>query len=140
MIKIINGVFGFNNGITVTPKTPKDEPFEAPAEIEARLVKEGVAVYVDGPAKDDAVENAEDDADSLEVFTKAQLIEKFNELGLEGNTNKMNKAELIEAIENAPVDEAPAKDNAAENAEDNTENNAEDNEGPDFGNDDGVAE
>ena len=90
MIKIINGVFGFNNGITVTPKTPKDEPFEAPAEIEARLVKEGVAVYVvEGPAKDD---------------------------------------------------EAPAEDNAAENAEDNAEDDAEDNEGPDFGNDDGVAE
>ena len=131
MIKIINGVFGYNDGTCVTPKTPKDEPFEAPAEIEERLVKEGVAEFVGkskeekpAPAEDEA---AEDDADSLEAFTKTQLIEKFNELGLEGNPNKMNKAQLIEAIEN-PVDEAPAEDEAAED------------DGPDFGEDDGVAE
>ena len=130
MIKIINGVFGYNDGTCVTPKTPKDEPFEAPAEIEERLVKEGVAEFV-GKSKEEkpapAEDATEDDADSLEAFTKAKLIEKFNELGLEGNPNKMNKAELIEAIENAPVDGAPAED-AAED------------DGPDFGEDDGVAE
>ena len=46
MIKIINGVFGFNNGTSIVPKTSKDEPFEAPKNVEERLVKLGVAEYV----------------------------------------------------------------------------------------------
>lgn len=52
MIKIIKGVYGFVNkdGI-VSPKTTKDEPFEIDADKEARLVEQGVAVYVEEPVK-----------------------------------------------------------------------------------------
>lgn len=46
MIKIINGVFGYNNGKSIIPKTSKDEPFSCDKATEKRLVSIGVAVYV----------------------------------------------------------------------------------------------
>ena len=46
MIKIINGVFGYNNGKSVIPKTSQDAPFECDKAIEKRLVSIGVAEYV----------------------------------------------------------------------------------------------
>jgi hypothetical protein len=48
MIKIVRGVYGFmdENGI-VRPKTAADEPFALLPEQEARLVRQGVAQYVE---------------------------------------------------------------------------------------------
>lgn len=135
MIKVIKGSIIYNNGVTTVTKTPKDEPWEASEELEKMWVEEGFAEYA-GPSapkksEEKDAEEGEDEGDSLEVFTKAQLIEKFNELGLDGNPNKMNKAQLIEAIENAPVDGEAAEDGEAESEEDDA---------PDLGEEDGVVD
>lgn len=48
MIKIISGVYGYRGGASVKPKTANDAPFSLPSEEEERLVKRGIAEYVDG--------------------------------------------------------------------------------------------
>lgn len=50
MIKIIKGTYGHREGKRIIPKTAADGPFETTAEQEQRLVKLGVAVYVETPA------------------------------------------------------------------------------------------
>lgn len=47
MIKIIQGTYGHCVGARIIPKTPGDDPFEATPEREQRLVKIGVAAYVE---------------------------------------------------------------------------------------------
>ena len=47
MIQIIAGTFGYYNGRKVIPITNQDGPKQFDPELEARLVKEGVAKYVD---------------------------------------------------------------------------------------------
>lgn len=46
LIKIVKGVYGYLDGATVKPKTPKDAPFELNDKRAAELVADGVAVYV----------------------------------------------------------------------------------------------
>lgn len=46
MIQIIAGTFGYYNGRKVVPITNQDGPKQFDPELEARLVKEGVAKYV----------------------------------------------------------------------------------------------
>lgn len=46
LIKIVSGVYGYLDGHTVKPKTPKDAPFELNDKRAAELVADGVAVYV----------------------------------------------------------------------------------------------
>lgn len=150
MIKIINGVFGFNDGTGVTPKTPKDEPFVAPAEVEARLVKQGVAIYVD--EVENALEENQEVKDFLEGNTdnvpegtteitdaeaeKELLVKQAKELGITGHVAGMKvetlKNKIAEALANKQ--EAEGEANAVvENATVEGEENA-----PDLGNDDGV--
>lgn len=66
MIKIVRGVYGFmdGNGI-VHPKTADDEPFELLPEQEARLVKLGVAQYVE-TVKDEQ-EHEQSDPEQVET-------------------------------------------------------------------------
>ena len=63
MIKIIRGVFGYvDKDGAVIPKTVKDEPFEVSAEIEDRLISQGVAIHVgdeEAPAEEKAPEQEE---------------------------------------------------------------------------------
>lgn len=59
MIQIIAGTFGYYNGRKVVPITNADGPQKFDPELEARLVKQGVAKYVDeqpeaAPETDDA--------------------------------------------------------------------------------------
>ena len=46
MIQIIKGTFGYYNGRKVIPITEADDPQKFDDELEARLVKEGVAKYI----------------------------------------------------------------------------------------------
>lgn len=50
MIQITTGTFGYYNGRKVIPITSADGPQKFDPELEARLVKQGVAKYVDGAA------------------------------------------------------------------------------------------
>lgn len=82
MIKIIKGTFGFNNGTFVVPKTSKDEPFEAPAELEKRLVAEGVAEYV---GKAEAVVEVEEvtETETEPTAPTEELTEEAEKVNLE---------------------------------------------------------
>lgn len=123
MIKIINGVFGFNDGTSIIPKTPKDEPFEAPAEVEKRLVTEGVAKYVtkaeavaeetETETETEATEPTEEDTEEaekpdLESLKFAELKEIAKEHGATDEDLKpiKSKAQAIELIEKLYSEEA----------------------------------
>ena len=62
MIQIIKGTFGYYNGRKVIPITEADGPQKFDDELEARLVKEGVAKYIgeqDGPAEQPAPDHGD---------------------------------------------------------------------------------
>ena len=111
MIKIINGVFGFNDGTSVIPKTSKDEPFEAGEKIEKELVAKGVAEYV---GKTDAVVEVEEETEptaptgepieaeevNLEALSFAELKEYAKQQGATDEDLKplKSKAQVIDLI------------------------------------------
>jgi len=100
MIKIINGVYGMKVGNRVVPVTEKDGPIELAPEKEARLVKKGVAVYVDSPTTDDAFPfTPEEPEDKLPEYNEDMTREQLNkialEYGIEDPQKARNKAELI---------------------------------------------
>ena len=60
MIKIINGTYGYREGTQIIPKNADSEPFSVGVKEEARLVKLGVAEYVDdAPAQKPAAKKSE---------------------------------------------------------------------------------
>jgi len=110
VIKIINGVYGMKVGNRVVPVTEKDGPIELAPEKEARLVRKGVAVYVDLPADDASPLIPEETEDKLpddnaetgkelpeynEDMTREQLNKIALEYGIEEPQKARNKAELI---------------------------------------------
>lgn len=98
MIKIINGVFGFNDGTSVIPKTSKDEPFEAGEKIEKELVAKGIAEYV---GKTEAVVEVEEEETEATEPTE-EPTEEAEEINLEA----LSFAELKEyAKEHGATDE-----------------------------------
>lgn len=43
LIRIVRGVYGYKNGVTTIPKTPKDKPFSVEDSIAQKLIAQGVA-------------------------------------------------------------------------------------------------
>lgn len=84
MIKIIKGTYGYidKNGI-VQPKTSKDEPFTLTKEEEERLVKRGVAKYVEAAEKHvegDEIKELLDSVPGLDVVPEYNVDMKATEL------------------------------------------------------------
>lgn len=84
MIKIIKGTYGYidKNGI-VQPKTSKDEPFTLSKEEEERLVKRGVAKYVEAAEKHvegDELKELLDSVPGLDVVPEYNVDMKAAEL------------------------------------------------------------
>jgi hypothetical protein len=109
MIKIVNGVYGMKIGNRVIPVTEKDGPIELAPEKEARLVKKGVAVYVDKPTTDDASEVEKKLPKYNEDMTREQLNKIALEYGIKKPEKARNKAELISWID-AAVNGEPDED------------------------------
>ena len=124
MIKIINGVFGYNNGKSIIPKTSKDEPFSCDKATEERLVAMGVAVYV-GTGKAEQTENKGDDEEKslyTDATNFAELKEIAKNLGatdeeLKPLKSKAKVRELIDQLANeiAEGDEVVEDDEDAPN-------------------------
>lgn len=132
MIRIIKGVYGHvdEHGF-VRPKDCNSKPFETSPEQEARLVKAGVAAYVEEPVKappvnepaqvpipksDEAIAHL--DPDQLKELTNAELKKMAEEMSID--TAKLKtKAQLIEAITAADV--VPGPDEDSEDLEDDGE-------------------
>ena len=134
MIKIIQGTFGLRVNNTIVPKSAKDEPFSCDETTEKRLVKIGVAEFVEEAeaivevqnnevvteeteTEAEATEETETEAEVvIENVSKEELIAMFKELGLKGNPAVMKeetlKAKIAEAAKLVEDEEAPVFDEA----------------------------
>ena len=114
MIRIIKGVFGYNNGKSVIPKTAQDGPFECDKAIEKRLVSLGVAEYVTKVVKANETVEAAEAAEIIEEPSREDLIATFKNLGLKGNPSTMKtetlKAKISEAAELVEDEDSPSFD------------------------------
>lgn len=108
MIKIIHGVFGYKKDGFIIPKTSKDEPFEAGAELEKRLVAQGVAEYVttaDVEVETFATETEPAEAtEEVKELDKEALIARYKELGLKGNPTNWNAETIQKKIAEAEAE------------------------------------
>ena len=116
MIQIIKGTFGYYNGRKVIPITEADGPQKFDDELEARLVKEGVAKYIgelgetaEQPAPapgDDADEPASTNtaADEAPEYNEDMKLDELKEgatrYGVDASAMR-KKADVIAAIEAA---------------------------------------
>lgn len=83
MIQIIRGVYGHYIDGHVVPKDKNSEPFALAPEQEKRLVRIGVAKYVDNPvddAKPDITEELIDLPDGVDAITEYNASMKADEL------------------------------------------------------------
>ena len=123
MIQIVKGTFGYYNGRKVIPITEADGPQKFDPELEARLVKEGVAKYVEDPESTDsagvpapqdpdnpdsaAAGDPEDPADAAE-YSEDMKLDELKEIAASYgvDTSAMRKkADVIAAIEAAKAEQ-----------------------------------
>lgn len=114
MIQIIKGTFGYYNGRKVIPITEADGPQKFDDELEARLVKEGVAKYIgEQPAPDhgdDADEPASTNtaADEAPEYDEDMKLDELKEVaaryGVDASAMR-KKADVIAAIEAAKAEQ-----------------------------------
>lgn len=132
MIQIIAGTFGYYNGRKVVPITNADGPQKFDPELEARLVKRGVAKYVDeqpeapAPAVKSEQELEDtpetDDATTAPEYDEDMKLDELKEVaaayGVDASAMR-KKADVIAAIEEAKAsaDEAAEDDQTGDNEE-----------------------
>lgn len=101
MIQIIKGTFGYYNGRKVIPITEADGPQKFDDELEARLVKEGVAKYIGEPgetAEQPAPAPGDDAPEYNEDMKLDELKEVATRYGVDASAMR-KKADVIAAIE-----------------------------------------
>lgn len=102
MVQITTGTFGYYNGRKVIPITSADGPQRFDPELEARLVKQGIAQYVD--AAPERREESPDSPDGLPEYDKSMKLDALKKIagayGVDAAA-MTRKAEVIEAIEAA---------------------------------------
>ena len=130
MIKIIKGTYGYRKGNRIIPKTPADDPFTATPEQEARLVRLGVAVYVDAPVEaptaptpkaPEKAETGSKDVDELKEIAKAYGVDA---------SDARKKADVIAMIEAAKAETQEENDQDDEDPENETPEAYDDGEEP----------
>lgn len=134
MIKIIKGTYGYldKNGI-VKPKTEKDGPFSLTEEQEDRLVRLGVAIYVD--QGDTALPDGVDGIPEYNVDMKATELRAIAEkMGLSFKVGT-TKAEMVAAMDKfleenvvQDPDKDPDKDPGDDPAADDSQEDGDDGE------------
>ena len=104
MIQIIKGTFGYYNGRKVIPITEADGPQKFDDELEARLVKEGVAKYIGEPGEtaEQPAPAPGDDADEAPEYNEDMKLDELKEVatryGVDASAMR-KKADVIAAIE-----------------------------------------
>ena len=132
MIQITAGTFGYYNGRKVIPITNADGPQKFDPELEARLVKQGVAKYVDEqPAAPAPAVKSEQEPETVPETGDAPAAPEYNEdmkldelkevaaaYGVDASAMR-KKADVIAAIEEAKAsaDEAADDDQTGDNEE-----------------------
>lgn len=126
MIEIIAGTFGYYNGRKVIPITKEDGPQQLDPELEARLVKQGVAKYVgEQPAAPTPAEKPEQEPEAAPETGDAPADPEYDEdmkldelkkvaaaYGVDASVMR-KKADVIAAIEEAKA----AADEAADDGQ-----------------------
>lgn len=101
MIQIIKGTFGYYNGRKVIPITEADGPQKFDDELEARLVKEGVAKYI-GELGETAEQPAPAPGDEAPKYNEDMKLDELKEVatryGVDASAMR-KKADVIAAIE-----------------------------------------
>lgn len=107
MIQIIKGTFGYYNGRKIVSITEADGPQTFDPELEARLVKEGIARYVtntEGAALAAAPSSVDDADDVLPEYSEEMKLDELKEIaaayGVDASGMR-KKADVIAAIEAA---------------------------------------
>ena len=115
MIKIIKGSYGMKRGAYVEPIHAGSAPIELSKEKEDRLVRLGVAEYVEKQIDAaEAVDDTQDDTivDELPEYNEGMKLQKLKEIaevyGVDASSMR-SKKEVIDAIE-AARDELPVVD------------------------------
>lgn len=133
MIQIIAGTFGYYNGRKVVPITNADGPQKFDPELEARLVKQGVAKYVDeqpvapAPAakpeqEPEAAPETDDAPTAPPEYDEDMKLDELKEVaaayGVDASAMR-KKADVIAAIEEAKAaaDEAADDDQSDDGEE-----------------------
>lgn len=126
MIEIIAGTFGYYNGRKVIPITKEDGPQQLDPELEARLVKQGVAKYVDEqpvaptpagkPGREPEAAPETGDAPADPEYDENMKLDELKEVaaayGVDASAMR-KKADVIAAIEEAKA----AADEAADDGQ-----------------------
>lgn len=126
MIEIIAGTFGYYNGRKVIPITKEDGPQQLDPELEARLVKQGVAKYVDEqpvaptpaekPGREPEAAPETGDAPADPEYDEDMKLDELKEVaaayGVDASVMR-KKADVIAAIEEAKA----AADEAADDGQ-----------------------
>ena len=108
MIRMLAGVFGKREGNRVTPMDRNSGPFETDPEMEAWLVREGLAEYVDAPTKGYSLANS---------VSELRAIGKERGLTFNIGMTKQDMIKVLEAHEESEpvdIDEGPVVFDAAE--------------------------
>ena len=114
MIQIIAGTFGYYNGRKVVPITNADGPQKFDPELEARLVKKGVAKYIDEkpvapvpaakPEREPEVTSETDGTPAAPEYNEDMKLDELKEVaaayGVDASAMR-KKADVIAAIEEA---------------------------------------
>ncbi len=131
MIQITAGTFGYYNGRKVIPITNADGPQKFDPELEARLVKQGVAKYVDEQpvAPTPAVKPEQeledtpetDDAPAAPEYNEDMKLDELKEVaaayGVDASAMR-KKADVIAAIEEAKAAAGEEGDGQTDKADD----------------------
>lgn len=102
MIKIIKGTYGHYDGRKVIPVKESDGPQSFAPEIEERLVKKGVAVYVEAEGK--PAESAQENDAQLPEYNADMKLAELKEIATAYGVNASkakSKAEVIGMIDAA---------------------------------------
>lgn len=129
MIQIIAGTFGYYNGRKVVPITNADGPQKFDPELEARLVKKGVAKYVDEkpvapapaaePEREPGATSEPDGTPAAPEYDEDMKLDELKEVaaayGVDASAMR-KKADVIAAIEKAKAG-GKADDETGDNEE-----------------------
>ena len=129
MIQIIAGTFGYYNGRKVVPITNADGPQKFDPELEARLVKKGVAKYVGetpvppapaaGPEREPGATSVPDGTPAAPEYDEDMKLDELKEVaaayGVDASAMR-KKADVIAAIEKAKAG-GKADDETGDNEE-----------------------
>ena len=129
MIQIIAGTFGYYNGRKVVPITNADGPQKFDPELEARLVKKGVAKYVDEkPVAPAPAAEPEREPGATSEYDEDMKLDELKEVatayGVDASAMR-KKADIIDAIEKAKA--------AADDGQNGDDQNGDDEKPPEIG-------